>query len=724
MATLERIRKRGVLLLIIVGLAMFAFIIGDFLNSSQTYFGQMKQKVAVINGETIKYPDFLAAVEQLTTVYKLEGQQPNEDMSEQIRQQVWENKMSEILLSTETEKLGLTVSKDELTDLTIGKNISPLITGRRVFADPQTGQFSRDRLLGLLQELQKNANTNTNSKQQNDELKELQQYWLFFESMVKQSTLQQKYAALLSKAVNANSLDAKFAFERSQRSVDMLYVMQPYFTIPDASVKVTDNDVKSLYNKHKERYKQEANSDIKFVTFEVKPSKEDFGEVEKKINDLKNEFTTTADLKTFINNNSDQKYIDVPLTKNEVPQFLQDFAFGGNTGDIVGPKLENDIYYMAKIIEGHIQAPDSVKLRHILVGVPDKKGNLDEAATATLADSITKAIKGGADFAVLARKYSRIQQTAANGGEIGWARVALLNSMGIDKDMADKLSKAGINEVVSGKQQGAVQLMEITQKTAPVSKVKLGLLSLRVIPSDKTTGDIYNTAKRFAVASTSIEKFEKEAKTNGYTVQPATNLDPNTPRLAGIKNSRKVIQWANDHKTGDISDVEECGEPSQVYIVAAITASRQKGYKDIKEVTPELKAEIINDKKAEILIKNMSTTLASAKTIEGLASSLKLKVDSATNLNFFSSRAGSLDFEPAVIGAASEGKLHQVSAPVKGKKGVYVYNVVNVQQKSEPFNAKSQKDMLNSRYAYMLPYLSVQILKDKADIKDNRAKFF
>ena len=713
MATLEKIRSKGVFLLIVVGLAMFAFIIGDFLNSSKTYFGQQKQKVGVIDGETVKYTDFMEAVDQLSTVYKIEtGQQNNDEMSDQVRQQVWDNKVAEILLGEQTGKLGMAISKDELKDLTIGNHISPIIYSRRAFVDPKTGSFSKETLLGFLSSLEQAEKKN--DKQHADEIKEYQQYWSFLENMVKQNALQQKYNVLLSKTITANSLDAKFAFDRSQTSVNMVYTMQPYFTVPDGAVKVSESEIKDLYNKRKARYKQEANFDLKYAQFDVKPSKSDYAEVEKKINTLQNDFKTTADIKSFVNANSEEKYIDIALTKKEVPEFLQDFAFGGKTGDIIGPKTEGDTFYMAKIVEGGISEPDSVKIRHIVL--PDSESKL--------ADSLVAVIKGGSNFPALAQKYSKLQQTAANGGEIGWVRQPVLLQNGFKQDLVTKLFRGGVNEVILDKQTSSIQIIQIEEKTKNISKVKLALLALKAVPSDQTREAIYNQAKEFAAAATTSDKFDQTAKSKGIAIHPINGLDPNAPRLGSVKNTRPVFRWANDAKAGSTSDVFECGERNDVLIVANLIASHPKGYKDIKDVTPELKAEIINDKKAEIISANMTKAMASAKTVPALAAALKQKTDTASNLNFFSAQAGSLGMEPAVIGAASSAKPNILSTPVKGKAGVYVFSVVSAQKINDKFNPKAQIDMLNSRYAYMLPYMTIQILKDKADITDNRIKFF
>jgi peptidyl-prolyl cis-trans isomerase D len=719
MATLERIRRRGVLLVVTVGLAMFAFIIGDFLNSSQSFFGQQKMKVAVIDGKTIKYPEFQSAIDQLTTVYKIEtGQTGNDQMNEQIREQVWSNFLNSTLIGQQAAELGLTVTKEEMNDLTIGDHISPLITGRRIFVDPQTGAFSKQALLNFLTAL--NQAAQKNNPQQADEIKQYEQYWDFWVKMIKDNTLQQKYITLLSKTITSNALDAKYAFSRNETSVDMNFIMQPYYTIPDGSITVSDAEIKALYKKQIERYRQEANNDFKYVLIPIKPSQADFSAVEQKINGIKANFETAADnqLTTIINNNSDSKYIDAPLSKEDLPTFLQDFAFNGKKGDVFGPTLENDTYVMAKIIEPKMMLPDSVNIRHIFVAAQS------DTATSILADSIKKAINGGADFAALARKYSRVQQTAANGGEIGWVQEQNLLQMGFNLSLANKIFQAAKNEIVVDKEPQGIQLIQVTQQRDIVPKVKLGIIAIRVVPSDATREQYYNQAKQFATAATSLSNFDATAKAQGLVVHTANQVDPNAPQIGMIKNSRSVIRWVNDNKVGTVSDVLECGAENDQLIVAVITGKHEKGYRSLEAVTPDLKAQLITDKKAQLMIKNISSAMATNPTLPGLAATLKVKMDTATNLNFYSNGTGSLTNEPLIIGAATASQANKISQPLQGKMGVYVFNVYNIQTKNDPFVLQNEEEMLNQKQNYMLPYIMFQVLKDKGNIQDYRARFF
>ena len=448
MATLEKIRSKGVLLVAVVGLALLAFIVGDFLNSGSSYFNQSREIVAEIAGEDINIKDYQAAIDQMTEVYKIETGKSDlgEDIMSQLRSSVWETMVNEKILNAEAKKIGLSVSADELSDRLIGKNIHPLITQRRAFAG-QDGQFSHTMLVQFLNSLEETP-ANDEMKQQ---IAKAKSYWMFWEKTVKTSILQEKYNTLIAKAITANSLDAKMSYDSRKTSVDVAYVVQPYFTMPDSLVTVSNSDIKDRYNKEKEQFKQDENCSMNYVVFDIKPLPEDFKEAETWMNKLSDEFKTTDDVVGLVNSNSDVMYDGKNYSEKTVPFNLKAFAFGGKAGDIMGPVFENNTYTMTRIMESGIMESDSVKLRHILL-LPK-----DEAK----ADSLVKAINAGANFAELAKKYSAVQQTAANGGEIGWLQSDV---QGLDKElMATALSKK-VNDVFTIKNAQGVQIMQLTDK--------------------------------------------------------------------------------------------------------------------------------------------------------------------------------------------------------------------------------------------------------------------
>ncbi|MBP6661852.1 MAG: SurA N-terminal domain-containing protein [Paludibacter sp.] len=704
MAVLEKIRSKGVLLIGAVGLALLAFIVGDFLNSGSSYFNKSKETVAKIVGEDINIKDYTASIDQMTEVYKIETgkSELNEEMMTQLRTSVWESMVNEKILNAEAKKLGLAVSKEELSDRCIGNNIHPLIQQRRTFAG-ENGQFSRPLLVQFLNSLEQ-APANEEMKQQ---LAKAKSYWMFWEKTVKNSILQEKYTALISKAVVANSLDAKMSYQDRKTSVDVAYVVQPYYTVSDSAVSVSKSEIKDRYNKQKEQYKQDANCSVNYVAFEIKPLKEDYKEAEAWINKLSTEFKTTDDVVGLVNSNSDVMYNGQNYSLATVPANLKAFAFSGKTGDIVGPMFANETYTMARIMQSGIMQSDSVKLRHIFLVEKD----------AAKADSLVAAIRAGGDFAAMAKQYSAVKQTAANGGEIGWIQEGV---PGMDKEMSAAAFSKATNEVFTLKNPQGVQIMQVMEKTPARSKVKLAILERKVVASSKSQSRIYNDAKQFAVDLTA-DKFDAKAKEKGYIVHPANEFLKVSDKISDIAQSRKVVQWAFKGDKGDVSDVFECGS---TLVVATITDVNEKGYRSIEKLNEQLKAEIIKDKKAELMIKNLTAQLAKTPTLEGLAGSMGDSLKVATGVNFAAYQFGLAGMEPAVIGKSSVIALNKVSAPIKGNAGVFVIRTSNKQVNPQPFNAQMEKMQLNGRMSYALPYMIIQDLKDKADIVDNRINFF
>lgn len=704
MAVLEKIRSKGVLLIGAVGLALLAFIVGDFLNSGSSYFNKSKETVAKIVGEDINIKDYTASIDQMTEVYKIETgkSELNEEMMTQLRTSVWESMVNEKILNAEAKKLGLAVSKEELSDRCIGNNIHPLIQQRRTFAG-ENGQFSRPLLVQFLNSLEQ-APANEEMKQQ---LAKAKSYWMFWEKTVKNSILQEKYTALISKAVVANSLDAKMSYQDRKTSVDVAYVVQPYYTVSDSAVSVSKSEIKDRYNKQKEQYKQDANCSVNYVAFEIKPLKEDYKEAEAWINKLSAEFKTTDDVVGLVNSNSDVMYNGQNYSLATVPANLKAFAFSGKTGDIVGPMFANETYTMARIMQSGIMQSDSVKLRHIFLVEKD----------AAKADSLVAAIRAGGDFAAMAKQYSAVKQTAANGGEIGWIQEGV---PGMDKEMSAAAFSKATNEVFTLKNPQGVQIMQVMEKTPARSKVKLAILERKVVASSKSQSRIYNDAKQFAVDLTA-DKFDAKAKEKGYIVHPANEFLKVSDKISDIAQSRKVVQWAFKGDKGDVSDVFECGS---TLVVATITDVNEKGYRSIEKLNEQLKAEIIKDKKAELMIKNLTAQLAKTPTLEGLAGSMGDSLKVATGVNFAAYQFGLAGMEPAVIGKSSVIALNKVSAPIKGNAGVFVIRTSNKQVNPQPFNAQMEKMQLNGRMSYALPYMIIQDLKDKADIVDNRINFF
>lgn len=711
MATLEKIRSKGPLLVAIIGIALVAFIIGDFLNSGMTFFNKSKETVAEIAGENISIFEYQNAIDQMTEVIKIERNQNDlgEELTSQIRAQVWETLVGEKLMLAEAEKIGLTVSKEELSDRLIGNNIHPIIMQRSLFYD-QTGRFNRSQLINFLNSLDVDPGNNADFAQQINQAKN---YWLYWENVVKNDILQEKYNTLLAKSVTANNIDAKANFDARLITADFEYVAQPYYMVADSVVSVSDSEIKNRYSKNKEIYKQDDSRSFSYVVFTLKPQEDDYVQVQEWMDRVSREFETTDDVVGFISTNSDVPYSGFDYSEKNIPLLLKDFAFSSHTGDIFGPVFQNDTHTMARIMETGIMRADSVKLRHIYL-YPNEDAR---------ADSILNVLQrnGGSNFAELAGQFSAIPETAANGGEIGW----LVDGMkGIDKEFMWSFDKK-VNEVYSFKNANGIQIVQVMEKTQPVRKVKVAILERKVTPSSRTQANIYNDAKQFAASVKNIEEFNAQAEQYNVVPRPAYNINSSTERVANIPQSRQVVRWVfnSKSKVGSVSDVFDLGDQ---FVVAVVTEINEKGYMPLEKVSSQIKAEITKEKKADYIIENLNKTLASNNSISALANTLNVEVLEAANISFNSYQFGTSGFEPYVIGKALNQDLNKVSAPVKGNSGVYV--VLKTDQRdntaSNTFNTTAEINQLNSRNMQSLPYVIYENIRKNANIVDNRINFY
>jgi peptidyl-prolyl cis-trans isomerase D len=700
MATLGKIRNHGVLLIVLIGVALLIFIVTDFINNGQAFFNDQKANVGKINSEKIKYQDFYSSISEYTDFYKIEMNNDalTDEMTEQIRQETWNQIVMRKLLEKDAISIGMSVPLAELKKLTMSNNPSPIIEGRAIFRD-ENGRFDATRVATLISQLD---NAEIARQVQSEELLKMKNYWAFLEQTVKDQKLNEKYSVLLSKALVTNSLEAKYVYENKKTNVSAVYALKPYFAIPDSIISVSQSELKALYSKRKEQFKQNATCDISYVVFDIKPSEADFQAIESDINSAKEEFITTTDIMATTNDLSDVPYNDFFLAKNDIAGDLQEFAFNGEKGVVFGPFLgENNTYKMAKIVEKTF-APDSVKLSRIVVAAQTP------AATKAKTDSILTVLKNGALFATVAAQTSADTQTASRGGDLGWVREPF-----VDKGVA-KAFQTAVNEPFTIDAGNYTSIFVVTEKTSPIVKVKFAVIERQVLPSSATQAKIYQDATQFASENTTADKLAEKAQAKGYSAIPATDITHNAPRLGNIKNSRQIIRWAFDNKVNTVSEVQECGAQ---LVVAGVMHKNAEGYRSVEDVKPVLEAEIRRDKKFELLKKDFEN-----KTIEQLKAE-NFTTDTIENIAFGSMSAGSLNNDASILALAPIAEVDKLSAPIKGNIGAYVFKVLHKTENPNTFDAKQEIAMLNAQNKNLFYYV-IEVLKKAGNVKDERYKFF
>lgn len=712
MATLEKIRSKAGLLVIVVGLALFAFIIGDFLNSGSTYFRQSQETVVDVNGEVIKIQDYQARVDEMMEMYKQQSGQTSlsEEYTSQIRESVYGSMVREIILDEETAKLGMTVSPEELFDMVQGENISPMIQQMQMFANPETGTFDKAALLNFLKTIDSDKIASYPADQQ-AQLIQAKNFWLFWEKNIKQQRLEQKYATLLSKAIAANTIDAKEVFNETAENSDIIYVMQSYSTIPDSTIQVSDSEIKKLYEQRKNLYKQKEGKVINYIAVDILPSQEDHDNVSADIEKLKEEFRTAEKVSDIVNENSDVPYMDVFFTETAFDPEMKGFVEKAAIGEVYGPVFADNKFRMFKLIDKTV-APDSVKVSHIMLA-----NTGDEARTKVLADSLQNVLKNGGDFVELAKQFSA-DQAAQNGGELGWF-TEISAQRGVGDDFKNAVFNTPSGQIAMVKTQYGTHLVKVTDRTANVTKYKVADIDMAVTPSSKTYSNIYNELNQFIAKNGKMDKIEDAAKEAGYNLQSNVTVTADNEVIGNVKNSRQVVRWAFKEDKGAVSEIFECDDK---FVVAVLQGSLKEGFRPLAAVAPMLKAELIAEKKGEKIAADLLAK--NATSIDQYAEIMGARADSVKFVNFGTRRITSIGVEPKLNAMISIAAVDKVSEPVKGNNGVYVFKVYERNKDAKEYNEEEVIKGIESSNAYRFSFQSIQELIDGADIKDTRIRFY
>lgn len=711
MATLQKIRNRaGLLIAIIVGMALFAFVLGDLFRSGQSMFADSEFSVAEIDGKTIPLEVYQAKIDEFITNYKTQTGNDNLDERtiDMIRDQAWEFLMKEALMNDAYLNLGLAreipergnilgVSSEELFDMVQGRNIDPQIQQIPGFQN-EMGMFDRARMIQYLKTLENNP--------------EQYQAWIAFEEGLMKARISTKYNNLIKKGYYVNSLMAKHEADEKNNKVNFNFIALRYNSIADSTIIITDSDLKAYYDEHIEDYKQDASRDIEYVVFDIRPSEQDIKDASDWIVDAKNDLAEAEDITRFLAMNSDGDYDNSYYKKEEITLGQDTILFDSVVGTIYGPYRDGDSFVVT-MVEDVKQLPDSVKASHILIQPSD---NLSYPDAIALADSLAKMIKEGkADFEALASQYNQ-DATKEKGGDLGW-----FQAKAMVQPFSDTCFFSDKGHITTVTTQFGVHVVKVVDRAEANRKVRLARMVKDIIPSSATYQFIYSQAGEFAGLNNTQDKFNAAVQEKGLAKRIANNVLESDKNISGLESPREVIRWAYGAEKGDVSAVFELGER---LVIAVLTEVREEGTATMEQVRAEIEIAVTKDKKAEKLMAELQSKMAQAKTLDDLAAASGVTVRNADNISFSMANLPGVGVEPVVIATATNIEKGKLVGPVKGNNGVYAVEVTEIMNAPELANVMLEKQTLSRGFINRSEYQLFEAIKNTAEIVDNRAKYF
>ena len=719
MTALGKIRSKGILLIIIIGLGLFAFIAEEAFRSCNGIKGQNSQQIGEVLGEKIYVQDFQKLLEEYQDAMKLTMRTDNlsEDQLNQLKDQVWQQLVSERVMKEDCKKLGLTVTEDELQNV-LNDGTNQLLT-QTPFVNQQTGRFDVSILKQFIDAYRK-AEASNNS-QQLDPMRPAYNYWLFVEKNLRTQLLAQKYQSLLANCVLSNKVEAKMAFNEENEEAQIQLASIAYNTIKDADIKVTDEELKAKYEELKPAFRQQQETrDVKMVDVQVKASATDRAQLQKDMAGYQKQLAAAADPTQVVSKSGSMiQYIGLPVSGKAFQQYPDiaskiDSMAVGTTGVVENTK--DNTYNIVRILS-RTELPDSVEFRQIQVG-----GKTLEAARAS-ADSIQKALAAGGDFQAIAKRYGQDSTTT-------WFTGAMYEQASTMSQDNRAYIEALLNGAVGSTQnieltQGNV-VIQVLNRKAMKSKAVAAVIKKEIRFSDNTYSKAYNRFSQFVTQSqASLADLQKHATKFGYTVQDLNDFATSSHTVGNVGGSgiRDAIKWIFEAKEGQVSQLFEAGKENDHLLVLCMTKIHPQGYRpwDDAQVKEILKREVIRDKKAEMI-------MAKLKGVNSIAAAQAkgAKVSTVNQITFaapaFIQATGAA--EPALSGAVAataQGKF--CSAPVKGNAGVYVFQVVKKQMRPAKYNEEQQIQMCRQRaMQYMGNFM--QDLVFGAGVVDNRYLFF
>ncbi|NVK53331.1 MAG: SurA N-terminal domain-containing protein [Flavobacteriaceae bacterium] len=702
MAILSKIRERSMALILVIGLALFAFVLDP--SSIQDFFNSTKiNTVGEVGGETITRKEFSEALE----AYKARVGNRITDM--QASNIVWNNLVREKIYKTQLEEAGITVGENDVWTALIE---NPSIKGDQRFLN-SAGLFDEGKLKEFL------------ALAKDDSDKAVWNSWAAFMGNIKAGLENSTYNNLITAGLGASLKEGEMQYMRDNTKITAQYVFVPYTTVADSLIKVTKSDIEKYVKENPANFKVESSRDIKYVKFDIIATKADEDAIQKDVAELlvdngvaKGFKNVEKDAEFFADNGSDLALNTNYQYKKDIAKPIVDKVLEGKKGDVFGPYKDNGFFKISKINEV-VQIPDSVKGAHILVpfvgsASAGQDTKMTEAQAKKYTDSIFKLVRRDQKkFAAIADEINP-DGTKGKGGDTDW--LSAVQAYSLDKDFGDAFffGKKGDIKVIKSK--FGFHIIRVDESRNKQKAVKLATFGRKIEASQDTENTVFQNAQTFALALTNGQDFDavvKEKKLQPQTAFGLKALDENVP---GLGNERSIVTWAHN-KENEVGAFK-IFDTTNGHVVAVITNKTKKGLMSAAKAAITVRPILVNEKKAAVIAKTMT-----GATLNDIATATKQSVRTATNVTMQTPVITGVGFEPKILGAMYTAKENTVFNTVEGQNGVFAFVVT---KREKPVTLPNY-DTYRKRIAAARKTqtnLMYNAIKEAANVEDNRSTFY
>ena len=699
MSTLGSIRKRSTLLLLVIGVAMLAFILGDFMQSTRSGGGG-GFFVGEVAGEEISIQIFEERMQKGIENWKNSNQNVTltQSVMSQIRNSIWDEYIKELLMNMEYEELGIDVDSEELFELFQGNNVHSEISKIEIFQDPATKQFDRARMIQYMKGLD------------NDQTGEAREQWLGFEEYISNLRKNDKYRLLVEQGMYVSSAEAQLYFNQGNENISFEYVPISFNHIADSLVGVSESEIEDYYEGHLSEYQQDESRNVDYVVFSVLPSEKDDEDTKNNLDAIKKSFEAYSDFEVFVKRNSDNTTTRFTFSTKDAlqdPNWTELFA--AEEGTVIGPyQASQGVYRIAKLAVAQ-NRPDSVEARHILI-IPTQTMNLDSVQTRI--DAIKAQVEAGADFGFLAQKNSEDPGSAIKGGDLGWfSEGAMVDEF----NEACFTSKRGDLSVVTS--QFGVHLIEVTKTSKAVRKVKVAFIDRNVEPSTETFNTYYSQAAQFAgkILNEGIA-FDSLVADQNLVKRSDSKVTADKQSIVGLPNSREMVRWMNTAEQGKVSEVFQF---ENSYVVAYLKKTYDEGITPLEDIKEQISALVLKENKAAHISANIKPS-----DLATIAANHGQTVVSSQRANLSNLSLQGIGYEPELVGSIFAINVGAISNPIEGKNAVYVIEVTAKDDAKTSGDFTQQKQEIQKGAAAYSNGAAYKALNAEANVKDNRSDFY